>query len=133
MIVMNTMIIGFSAVIACAVIYNVTAVSLAERARELASLRVLGFTQSEVGQILYRENFVLAGIGLLLGIPTGLGICRLMVIAYDTELFRMPYYIDRITYVYVIVLIVAFVAASNWAVHYKIRRLNLVEVLKERE
>lgn len=133
MIVMNTMLIGFSAIIACAVIYNVTAVSLAERARELASLRVLGFTQAEVGGILYRENFVLATVGLFLGIPAGVGLCRLLVIAYDTELFRMPFHIERITYVYVMVLIVSFVVAANLAVHAKIKRLDLVEVLKERE
>jgi len=133
MLFMNTMLMGFSAVIACAIVYNVTTVSLAERQRELASLRVLGFTQIEVGRILYRESMMLAVIGLLLGIPAGMAICRLIVIAFDNELFRLPYYIDRLTYFKVVGLITIFVAAANWAVHYKVQQLDIVEVLKERE
>lgn len=131
--VMNTVLLLFSAVIACSIIYNVTSVSLAERQRELASLRVLGFSTAEVGRIMYLENFLLAGFGLALGIPTGYGICSLLVLAYDNEMFRMPFYIAPKTYVYVCALTVVFVLAANWAVHFKVRRLDMVEVLKERE
>src|SRR5690606_11118243 len=56
--IMNTMMVFFAGTIAFAIIYNVTMVSLAERERELASLRVLGFSLQEVGSILYRENAV---------------------------------------------------------------------------
>ncbi|MCC6696114.1 MAG: FtsX-like permease family protein [Candidatus Hydrogenedentes bacterium] len=129
----NTMNIVFAAVIAFAVIYNITAVSLAERQRELASLRVLGFTTQEVGRILYHENFALCIVGLILGIPFGAGICRLLVNAYDNELYRLPFHLDTGTFVTATVLSFFFVVLANLAVRRQIRKLDMVEVLKERE
>jgi putative ABC transport system permease protein len=131
--IMNTILIIFSAVIAGAIVYNITTVALAERQRELTSLRVLGFSPNEVGSILYYENFVLAVIGTALGVPLGLAICRLLVYLFDTELYRLPFYIAPFTYVKAVGLTLLFVALANWAVHYKIHRLDMVEVLKERE
>ena len=129
----NTMNIVFAAVIAFSVIYNITAVSLAERQRELASLRVLGFTTQEVGRILYHENFALCAVGLVLGIPFGAGICRLLVSAYDNELYRLPYHLDTGTFVTATILSFLFVVLANLAVRHQIRKLDMVEVLKERE
>ena len=123
----------FSGIIAFAIIYNSTAVSLAERQRELASLRVMGFTTSEVGRIVYDENFLLSGVGLLIGFPFGMLMCKLIVMAYDTELYRMPYYIESSTFVTTGVMTVLFVILANLAVRRKIRTLDMVEVLKARE
>lgn len=129
----NTMMIGFAAIIAFAIIYNITSISLAERQRELASLRVLGFSREEVGRILYHENFALGFLGLILGIPFGIGICRLLVNAYDNELYRLPFHISNSTYVTATVCSIIFVVIANLAVRHKINRLDMVEVLKERE
>jgi putative ABC transport system permease protein len=131
--IINWTIIVFSAVIACSVIYNVTAVALAERQRELASLRVLGFTADEVGRIVYHENFMLAFFGLILGMPFGMGVCLWLCSLYDNELYRLPYHIEPRTYVVSIVLTITFVALSNLAVRHKIQTLDMVEVLKSRE
>lgn len=133
MSIMTTMTILFGAVIACSIIYNVTTVSLAERQRELASLRVLGFSTSEVGRILFHENLALGAIGLVLGIPFGIGVSRLIVEAYDTELYRMPFHIEPRTYGIATLLSVLFVTLANLAVRHKIHRLDMVDVLKERE
>ncbi len=129
----NWTIIVFSAVIACSVIYNVTAVALAERQRELASLRVLGFTADEVGRIVYHENFMLAIIGLILGMPFGMAICLWLCSLYNNELYRLPYHIEPRTYLVSIVLTALFVTLSNLAVRHKIQTLDMVEVLKARE
>src|SRR5690606_34178998 len=110
-----------------------TSISLAERQRELASLRVLGFSREEVGRILYHENFALGFLGLILGIPFGIGICRLLVNAYDNELYRLPFHISNSTYVTATVCSIIFVVIANLAVRHKIKRLDMVEVLKERE
>lgn len=133
MATMNNILVLFAGVIACAVIYNVTSVSLAERQRELASLRVLGFTTAEVGRIVYHENFLLGFLGLLLGIPFGMAICLLLVRLYDTELYRLPYHLERQTFVVAIALTIVFVAFANFAVRHKIKTLDMVEVLKARE
>ncbi len=131
--IMTGAILTFSGVIAFSIIYNVTLVSLAERQRELASLRVMGFTHREVGSILYNENFVTGAIGLILGIPFGMTICRLMVNAFQTDLYRMPYHIAPRTFIIATVLTVVFIAISNFAVRNKIHGLDMVEVLKARE
>ena len=133
MSIMSFMTVIFAAVISFSIIYNVTTVTLAERERELASLRVLGFTNAEVGRILYNENFVTGVIGLLLGMPFGMGLCKLMVNAYDTDIFTMPYHLSFKTLVIANVLTIFFIILANLAVRRKIYGLNLVEVLKERE
>ncbi len=131
--IMNVTLLAFAGVIAFSIIYNVTSVSLAERQRELASLRVLGFTAGETGSILYYENFLLGVIGMAFGIPVGMFLSRLLVRAYESDLYRLPFHIDQTTYVISIALTTGFVALANWAVRRKIHGLDLVEVLKERE
>lgn len=123
----------FAGVIAFAIIYNVTMVSLAERSRELASLRVLGFSKQEVGRILFYENFATGTMGILLGFPAGMAICLGMTKAYDNELFRFPVYIAPNTFVIATVLTVGYIAIANFAVRHKIHTLDLVETLKARE
>lgn len=123
----------FAGIIAFSVIYNVTSVSLAERERELASLRILGFSQQEVGRILYRENFMAGAVGLALGVPFGMIACRGLIEAFNTELYRLPYYIELSTIYVAIGLTVLFIVFANLAVRRKLIRLDLVEVLKSRE
>lgn len=131
--VQNTMVLFFAGVIACAVIYNVTAVALAERQRELASLRVLGLSIQEVGKIVYNENIVLSAVGIAMGIPMGQLLCYWIVQAYSNELFRLPYHILPKSYAYAALLTMVFVFAANLLVRRRILGLDLVEVLKERD
>lgn len=131
--VLNTMLIFFSGVISFAIIYNVTTIALAERQRELASLRVLGFTRGEVGRIMYNENFMLGIIGIALGIPFGIGLSLILFQVYDNDLYRFPFHIDRETYVLAVAATLSFVLLANLAVRRKIHTLDLVEVLKARE
>ncbi len=123
----------FAGVIAFAIIYNVTTVSLAERERELASLRVLGFTRTEVGRILFDENFLTGALGLVLGIPCGLLMVAGMTKAYTTDLFRFPFHLETKTFVISALLTIGFILIANLAVRIKIHRLDLVETLKARE
>lgn len=129
----NQILAIFAGVIAFAIIYNSTIVSLTERQRELASLRVMGFSIGEVGRILYNENFLLSAIGLVLGIPFGMAQSWLIVRAYDTELYRLPFYISSTTFWRTGAFIVVFVVLANLAARRKIHTLDMVEVLKERE
>jgi len=131
--VQNTMVLFFAGIIACSVIYNITAVALAERQRELASLRVLGLSPQEVGRILYNENIVLSLIGVMMGWPLGTAICKLIVHAYSNDLFRLPFYIEPRTYAMSSLLSLFFVFLANLMVRRRILRLDLVEVLKERD
>jgi len=133
MSITNSILLCFAGVIAFSIIYNITSVSLSERQRELASLRVLGFTVGDVGRIMYFENIVMGLLGIAAGIPMGMGICALLVTAYSNDMFHMPFHIDRSTYITSILLTFSFVLLANLAVRRKIGQLDLVEVLKERE
>jgi putative ABC transport system permease protein len=94
---------------------------------------VLGLSSNEVGRILYEENVLLGLVGIVWGIPLGIGVSRLLVEAFDTDMFRLPFYIARQTYGISILLTLFFVLLANLAIRRKIMRLDLVEVLKERE
>lgn len=131
--VMGTFLTFFAGVIAFAIIYNSTSITIMERQRELASLRVLGFTPKEVGNIVFNENILLSIIGIILGIPIGLYFCKLLVKAYETDLFRFPFYIRNETFIISAITILAFVIISNLISKRKINQLNLVEVLKSPE
>ncbi len=133
MAISNTFLLVFSGIIAFAIIYNATIVSLEERKRELASLRVMGFSKAEVGAVVYKENFLLSAVGLVLGLPFGMALCRLLVYAYDTELYRLPFYIESSTFVWTSVMTVVFVSLANLAARRRVHRLDMVEVLKSRE
>lgn len=123
----------FAGIISFSVIYNVTTVSLAERQRELASLRILGFSRQEVGRILFHENFITGAIGLALGVPFGAAACRIIIKAFDTDLFRLPYYIENSTILVALGLSTSFIVFANLAVRRKLAHMDLIEVLKSRE
>ncbi len=133
MAISNMFLSIFAGVIACAVIYNSTVISLSERRRELASLRVLGFRLGEVRRILFGENMLLATAGVLFGLPLGTWLCRLLVRAYDTDIYRLPFHMSSETYITAIVSIAVFVMLANLAVWRRVGKLDMVEVLKARE
>ena len=130
----NNLFMGiFAGVIAFAIIYNTTAISLTEWTRELASLRVLGFSLSEIRRIVFGENVLLAAAGVVLGIPLGTLLCRWLVTAYETDIYRLPFYLSRGTFVITAVGIGVFVFIANLASRRRIAQLDMVEVLKVRE
>lgn len=123
----------FAGVIAIAVIYNSTAISITERRREMASLRVLGYTTAEVGRIVFNENLGLSLVGLGLGLVTGTWMCAAISTAVETEVYRLPFFISEQTYLITTGAIVGFVALSNWLSRRKIASIDMVEALKSRE
>jgi len=129
----NTITILFAGVIAFGVVYNAARIALAERQRELGSLRVLGFSQREVASVLVGENLFLVALALLPGLALGVGFCWLLSYVYSTELFRFPFVVRASTMAGTVLVILFFAAVANVLVVRRLRRLDLVEVLKERE
>ncbi len=126
--------VSFASVLAAGTIYNAGRVTLSERARDLASLRVLGFTRGEVAQMLFGELAVLGAIGLPVGLLIGVGFAAGVVTAFgNTELFRMPLVIGPRTLL--AGLLVPLVAATLAALPLRRRldQLDLIGVLKTRE
>lgn len=123
----------FAGMIAFGVVYNSARVSLSERSRELASLRVIGFRRSEISAVLLGELGLLTLVALPLGGAIGYALSSLIVQLFDTELYKFPLTANPRTYVLAALTIVAFAAVSGLLVRRRLDRLNLVEVLKTRE
>jgi putative ABC transport system permease protein len=124
----------FAGVIAAGVVYNAARVALSERSRELATLRVIGFTRAEISIILLGELAILTLAAIPVGLPLGYGLAALVIgLAYDTELFRIPLVIGRSTYGYAATVTAAAALASGLIVRRLLDRLDLVAVLKSKE
>ena len=113
--------------------YNGARIALSERGRELASLRVLGFTEREVAVMLLGEQALLVALAIPLGWALGWGISWLITWAIDTELMRLPLVISGRTYARASIIIVIAAFLSGLLVIRRLRRLDLIEVLKTRE
>jgi putative ABC transport system permease protein len=124
---------AFAIVIAVGVVYNNARIALAERAWELASLRVLGFTRSEVSAILLGE----LAIEIVLALPLGMGLGYLLssaiVSLIQTDEFYFPFVIEPATYVFAALSVVLAGVVSAFIVRLRVDGLDLVSVLKTRE
>ncbi len=124
---------AFGLIIAVGVVYNSARIAMQERAWELASLRILGFSRAEVSRILLTE----LGIEMLIAIPLGLamghGTVSLILGLRDTETFRIPAVISAATFATAALTVLAAGVASALLVRRRIDRLDLVAVLKTRD
>ncbi len=121
------------AVINFGVVYNAARISLSERGRELASLRVLGMTRTEVGALLLGQLGLLVSVSLPFGLAAGWSLCWLMTLGLQSELFRVPAQLTTATYAFAALTVLSASALSALLVYRRIARLDLVAVLKTRE
>ena len=125
--------VAFAGMIAVGVAYNSARIALSERGRELASMRVLGFTRGEVAAVLLGELALLTLAAVPVGCGLGYGLAWLFSRLFETDLFRVPFVIAPATYGTAVVVVLAIVAGAGWAVRRRIDRLDLIAVLKTRE
>ena len=123
----------FASILAFAVVYNGARISLSERARELSSLRVLGLTRHEIAVILLGEQAILTIIAIPVGFLIGIGLSVLLALGLSSELYRMPVVFSSFNFVFALVVIVVVAVFSGVMVHYRLKRLDLIAVLKTRE
>jgi putative ABC transport system permease protein len=129
----TTILVGFAGSLAVAMIYNTARIALSERARELASLRVLGFSRGEVTIVLLGEQGVLAAVGTVAGLVMGYGFCAELSNLYQWELFRIPLVLSDATFAFAILLVLGAAIGSGLLVWHRVQHLDLVGVLKSRE
>jgi putative ABC transport system permease protein len=120
----------FAGVIALGVVYNTVRISFAERQRELASLRVLGFSRGAVSYILLGEVALLTLLALPLGLVLGAGLSWYLAEAMASDLFRLPFIINPATYAFATLVVLGSAALSALIVRRQIDRMDLVEALK---
>lgn len=133
MVMIHTMNMIFAAVIAFGVVYNNARISLSERSRELATLRVIGFRRGEISYILLGELGLLVAIAIPVGLVLGYLMAAIIIAALQTELYRIPLMVSPRTFARagVTTLVAAVISAA--AVRRRLDRLDLVGVLKTRE
>jgi putative ABC transport system permease protein len=124
---------AFAIVVAIGVVYNNARISLAERARELATLRVVGFSEREVGAVLITELAILALIALPLGLVMGTGFATFLVQSINTETVRLPVILTPHNYAFATLIVTAAAAISAVVVLRRLKQLNLVSALKAPE
>jgi putative ABC transport system permease protein len=125
--------VGFAVIIAFGVVYNAARVSLSERARELSSLRVLGFSVAEVSLVLLGELALLTLLAVLPGLVFGWAMARLLLLAFQNEVYRLPLVVTPQNAAASVLAVFAAAALSGAAVRRRLERLDLVAVLKARE
>ena len=123
----------FAAIIAFGVVYNSARVSLSERSRELASLRVLGFTRAEISLILLGEIAILTTLALPIGVAIGYGLGELIMALFTNEVYRLSFVVRPATIAWAWLTVIAATILSGLLVRRRLDRLDLVAVLKTPE
>lgn len=126
----NTLLAGS---IAFGVVYNTARIALSERSRELASLRVLGYTKAEAGAILLGELAALTLASIPAGFLAGWGLCAFIIRNMQTDLFRVPLVLEPRTFALAAAVVLGSALVSALLVRARLDRLDLVEALKARE
>ena len=119
--------------IAFGVVYNSMRIALSERNRELASLRVLGFTRGEVAYILLGELAIITLAAIPLGFLIGYGLCAFLAFQFDTDLYRVPLVLGMDVYALSALVVVVSSLISGTLIWRRLAHLDMVAVLKTKE
>lgn len=130
---MQAFVIGFAIVIAVGVVYNTARIALSERDRELATMRVLGFTTGEISVVLLGELAVLTLAAIPFGLVMGYGMAWLSSQSIHTDLFRIPLVIYPATYGKAAIVVLLSAVISGFIVRRRLEHLDLFAVLKGQE
>ena len=130
---MYTIMFFMGVAVAFAIIYNTSTISLSERQREFATLRVLGLTVDEVCEIMRFEYWTLAVIGMIIGIPAAGAMMGALNTLLDTDMMSMPSMLSTEAYISAAAGTALAIILSNMLAKRKISQFEMVEVLKERE
>lgn len=122
-----------AAALAFIVLYNLTNINITERTKEIATIKVLGFTDKEVSAYVYRENVMLSLIGTLLGLCFGAMLHRFVVLSIEMENIMFGRIISPWSYVYAAALTLLFSSLVNVVMHRKLRKISMVESMKAPE
>jgi putative ABC transport system permease protein len=123
----------FSIIIAAGVVYNGARISLSERSRELATLRVIGFTRTEISMILLGEIGTITMIAIPFGLVLGYFFAMLLSVFFEQEVFRFPFVIENATYGLAAGVVIAASVVSALIVRRRLDHLDLIAVLKSRD
>ncbi len=127
------------AVLVCAaglafvVLYNLTNINIAERKREVSTLKVLGFNSGETSAYIYRENIILTVIGMAIGLVLGIYLNRFIVSTIEIDMVMFGREIHPLSFVLASAMTILFAALVNIIMHFRIKKIDMIESLKSVE
>lgn len=133
MVFVLTLITTSACIIALGVVYNSARIALSERGRELASLRVLGFTTNEVATMLLGEQAAMLVLALPVGVVFGAAFSLMLARGFETERFHFPYVMTVASQVFAMVVVIVAAAFAAIIVRRRVGRLDMVTALRTRE
>jgi putative ABC transport system permease protein len=133
MVVFTLIVVGFAAVIAVGIIYNTARTALSERGRDLATLRVLGFTRAEVARMLLGQLAVQVALALPIAMLVGHALISFLMSQADPEQFRFPTIVSPATYAFASLVVIGAALATGLVVRRKLDHIDIVSALKARD
>lgn len=127
------LIILSAAGLAFIVLFNLGNINISERVREIATLKVLGFYPRETGTYVFRESMVLSVMGIVVGIPLGILLHRFVILRIKIDMVSPDIKILPLSYLYSVLLVLAFTVCVDLLMRHKINRINMAESLKSIE
>lgn len=124
--------VAFSGLLGFVIVYSMTLMSINERTLEFSSLRVMGFSKSEIFNMLVRENMIMTILGIVAGIPLGIWLVDYMSKTYTTDIYTMNEPITTNNIVVSIMLTIVFIMLAQLMTYAKIHRLDFMQALKSR-
>jgi putative ABC transport system permease protein len=128
-----TFLVVLAGILAVGIIYNGARIGLSERGRELASLRVLGFTRHEVSVLLLGEQGLITALAIPLGWIIGFGMGAMILGMFDMERYRIPLVVSERTYAFSAIVVIVSAILAGFVLRRRLDRMDLIEVLKTRE
>jgi putative ABC transport system permease protein len=122
-----------AAIIIFGVVYNSARISLSERVRELASMRMLGYSRFDAAYVLAGELWLLGLLALPIGFALGYGVAFMMTEGTASEMFRLPLHLEPRAFGYAALVVVVTLAVSTLAVARQLFSVDIVSVLKARD
>lgn len=123
----------FAVILGFAIVYNASLIAFIERERELASLKVIGYSNRELAGVLGKENLLSSILGIVLGLPLGRLLATAFINSIETDLYSFPVIIYPLTYILSGFTAIFFIIIAHSLAIRGVKRIKLVEVLKNRD
>ena len=125
--------VASAATLSLVVMYNLSSINIHERMKEIATIKVLGFTPGEVATYIFRENMLLSVIGTIIGLILGIGLHRLVLLVGEVDIIRFGRNPGVMSFVYAALLSLGFTMLVNLILMRNLRKIDMVESLKSIE
>ena len=119
--------------LAVIVLYNLTNINITERIREIATIKVLGFRSWESAAYVFKENMLLTGLGILVGLPAGMRILEFVMNQIRIDMIWMPARVGVLSFLLAMALTLLSACFVDFILYFKLEKINMAEALKSVE